>query len=104
MQPEHSARTNLPKHCPRELGIDSWRFRLKQARFGEWNGQRLGDIPNSAVLQLWKSEAERNPSDFIVDKLLGEVIRRGLIGDRKPKSQKKCRRNRGRRNGKPGSQ
>ncbi len=69
-----------PKYFPSELGIYSWRFRLRHCRFGKWNGECLGDIPNGAVMQLWESETARCPTGSTADALLGEVIRRGLIG------------------------
>jgi len=91
--PAHRARTNpeRPNFCPNDTSIDSWRFRLKHSRFGDWNGHRLGDLPNAAVIELCDAESVRSPTGFITDKLLGERIRRGLIGDQRLKPDRRRR-------------
>lgn len=73
--------TSSPRFCPHERGIDSWRFRLKRGRYGKWNGFLLGDIPPDALMALWEAESVHPGGSFVADKLLGELIRRELIGD-----------------------
>jgi hypothetical protein len=57
------------------------------ARYRQWNGWRLGDIPNESLKTLWKSESADPSTRFVADKLLGEIIRRGLIGKRRKKNR-----------------
>ena len=82
---------STPKFCPHERGIDSWRFRLKHSRYGKWNSFLLGDIPPEALMELWEAESLHPGGSFVADKLLGELIRRELIGDGRHRRRKRRR-------------
>lgn len=81
-----------PEFCPGERGIDTWRFRLKRGRYGKWNGFRLGDLPPDALKSLWESESLHPAGSFVADKMLGELIRRGLIGDGRRRRKRRRKR------------